>query len=71
MKNDILNFILENTDRECLEEQSTKDIASEFKISTAKAYTICSELANEKKITKLEPVNNDKFDCCGWIRNED
>ena len=25
----------------------------------------------QKLIEKLDPVNDDKFDCCGWIRPND
>lgn len=71
MKTLILDYILKYTHRENLEERSTKQIAQKFKITTKEAYKICNQLTIEKLITKLDPVNGDKFDCCGWIRNED
>jgi len=67
----ILLYINQNTHRENLEEKSTKQIADKFEISTQKAYNICTLLAQSKQITKLDPVNGQKFDCCGWIRNND
>ena len=67
----ILNFINAKTHRETLEEQSTKQVAAEFNLTTSIAYRICDELAKKRLITKLDPVNGNKFDCCGWIRNTD
>ncbi len=67
----ILSHINENTHRLNLEEKSTKEIAAKFSITTTTAYNLCSKLAEQRLITKLDPVNGDKFDCCGWIRNED
>ena len=67
----ILDYILTSTHREKLEEKSTRQVAARFNISTKDAYRICNDLAAKKLITKLDPVNGNNFDCCGWIRNED
>ena len=67
----VLNWINEETHRLNLEEKSTKEVAAKFNLTTNAAYRLCSILAEKRLITKLDPVNGDKFDCCGWIRNED
>jgi hypothetical protein len=67
----ILNWINAKTHRENLEEKTTKEVATNFNLTTNAAYKICGELAKKGLITKLDPVNGQKFDCCGWIRNED
>lgn len=69
MKQDILNYVLENTCYPTMDDVSTKQVANRFRIQTNIAYTHLSALANEGKITKLDPVNGDSFDCCGWIEN--
>jgi hypothetical protein len=71
MKTQILEFINQNTSSEKLYEQSTKQVAQRFSITTSKAYQILNELASEGLIEKYAPVNGDKFDCCGWIRIDD
>lgn len=71
IKNQIVSWVNAKTHRLNLEEKSTKQVAAEFNITTAEAYKVCSQLAKDKRITKLDPVNGDKFDCCGWIRNND
>lgn len=71
IKDEILCFILRITHREKLEEQSTKQVAIKFGIKTREAYNICDQLAKEGLIEKLDPVNGDRFDCCGWIRKND
>ena len=67
----VLNWINEETHRLSLEEKSTKQVAAKFNLTTNVAYKLCSILAQKGLITKLDPVNGNKFDCCGWIRNED
>lgn len=67
----VLNWINEETHRLDLEEKSTKQVAAKFNFTTTGAYIVLNELAKDGLITKLDPVNGDKFDCCGWIRNED
>lgn len=67
----VLNWINEVTHRLDLEEKSTKQVAAKFNLTTNAAYKLCSILAQKGLLTKLDPVNGDKFDCCGWIRNED
>ena len=67
----VLNWINETTHRLNMEEQSTKQVAAQFNLTTNAAFRLCSILAKKGLITKLEPVNGQKFDCCGWIRNED
>lgn len=67
----VLNWINEETHRLDLEEKSTKQVAAKFNLTTNAAYRVCSILAKKGLITKLDPINGDKFDCCGWIRNED
>ena len=69
MKQQILNHILTNTNRERMDDLSTKQVAEKFNISTSSAYSILNDLASEKQITKLEPINGNKFECCGWINN--
>lgn len=71
MKQQILNFINEFTHREKLEEKSTKQVAVKFGVETKEAYRLLQDLASENKIQKLDPVNGDKFDCCGWLRLQD
>lgn len=71
MKTEILNFILLNTEMESMQDLTTKQVASKFGISTKKAFDILSGLAKDELITKLDPVNDDNFSCCGWIRNHD
>jgi len=70
MKEQILQFITETTYRPNMEDVSTKQIAAHFNIATYEAYRFCNELATEKKITKLDPVNGNSFTCCGWINND-
>jgi hypothetical protein len=67
----ILNWINEETHMRDLEEKTTKQVADKFCLTTDTAYKLCGILAKKKLITKLDPVNGDKFGCCGWIRNED
>lgn len=71
MENQILDFVLSNTNIENLTEVSTKQVATKFGIETKKAYNILMKLAKEKKITHLDPVNGQKFDCAGWIEPGD
>ena len=67
----VLNFINTKTERETLEEQSTKQVAAKFSITSKEAYKILCGLAKKGLIEKLAPVNGDNFDCCGWIRLTD
>jgi len=67
----VLNYINENTVRDRLEEKSTKEVAAQFNLTTNAAYRLLSILADKRLLTKLDPVNGQNFDCCGWIRNED
>jgi predicted transcriptional regulator len=71
MNQEILNYINEETHVEMLEEKSTKEIAQEFNIDMKAAYLILNKMFSEGLINKLEPVNGNKFDCCGWIRLND
>jgi len=71
LSKEILNWLNEETHRNDLQEKSTKDVATKFNLTTNNAYKICSILAEKRLITKLDPVNENKFTCCGWIRNED
>lgn len=71
IKADILKWVIANTYRIQMEEVTTKQVASHFKISTQIAYDYCKDLASRKLITKLDPVNGDTFGCCGWIRVSD
>jgi len=68
---EILNYINEETHVLMLEEKSTKEIAEEFNIEMKVAYSILNKMFSEGLINKLEPVNGNKFDCCGWIRLKD
>lgn len=67
----VLNWINEKTHCLNLEEKTTKEVATKFNLTTNAAYRICSILENKGLITKLHPVNSNKFDCSGWIRNKD
>lgn len=67
----ILSYINENTDREMLEEKSTKEVAQEFNISTKDAYSKLNDLFQNNLIMKLGAVNGNNFECCGWVRLED
>lgn len=71
MQSEILKYINANTHRERLDELSTNQVAEKFSLSTKLAYDILCSLAAKGEITKLDPVNGNKFDCCGWIRNND
>lgn len=67
----VLNWINRNTHRDNLSEKTTKEVAAKFNLTTNAAYRLCTILADKRLITKLDPVNDNKFDCCGWIRNDD
>lgn len=71
MNTQILNFINEETNREMLEEKTTKEVAVEFGLSVEQAYKELSQLYKQNLIVKLEAVNSTKFDYCGWIRLND
>jgi hypothetical protein len=66
----VLNWINEETNSRYLEQVSTEQVAAKFNLTTNVAYIICSILAQKKLITKLDSVNGNNFDCCGWIINE-
>lgn len=70
MKDQILDFVLKNTKYETMDCLSTKKIAITFNITTSKAYSILTQLAKEKKITHLDPVNQQNLQCCDWIEND-
>ena len=67
----ILNYINEETHVEMLEEKSTKEIAQEFYMNMKDAYEILNKMSSLGLIRKLEAVNGNKFECCGWIRLND
>lgn len=70
----ILNHINQNTNRDNMDDFTTKQVAEHFKISTDMAYKILDNLSGKsgrELITKCEPVNGNDFQCCGWVRNED
>lgn len=67
----VLEYINKKTHRLNLEEKTTKEVAEKFNLATSAAYRVLSILENKALITKLDPVNGNHFDCCGWIRNED
>ena len=67
----ILNYINEETHVEMLEEKSTKEIAIEFNMNMKDAYAVLNKMSSEGLIRKLEAVNANKFECCGWIRLND
>lgn len=67
----VLNYINAETHRADLDEKTTKEIAVQFNLTTNAAFRLLNMLADKKLITKLDPVNGDNFDCCGWIRNHD
>lgn len=67
----ILKFINEETNREMLEEKTTKEVAVEFGLTVEQAYKELNLLSNQNLLLKLEPVNATKFECCGWIRLND
>jgi Fe2+ or Zn2+ uptake regulation protein len=71
MNTQILNFINEETNREMLEEKTTKEVAVEFGLTVEQAYKELSQLYKQNLIVKLEAVNSTKFDYCGWIRLND
>lgn len=76
LKAQMVEYINQHTHRENLEEKSTKQVAEHFKIDTKTAYRLLLSLSDKPKtgtrqITWLAPVNQQNFDCCGWIRNED
>lgn len=67
----ILEYINNNTHRATLEEKTTKEVAAHFGLDTKITYEVLSKMAAESLITKLSPVNEDNFSCCGWVRNND
>ena len=71
MNTKILNFINEETNREMLEEKTTKEVAVEFGLTVEQAYKELNLLFNQNLLLKLEPVNAVKFECCGWVRLND
>jgi len=70
LKTEILNYVLTNTNYEIMDVLSTKEVASKFDISTSKAYSILRQLAKEKNITHLDPVNQQNLQCCDWVVND-
>lgn len=69
MKNQILKFVIENTNRSTMDDVDTRQVAKKFNITTYQAYNYLKELSKEKLITYLEPVNADNLACAGWIAN--
>lgn len=71
MKQAILQYINNHTDRNKMDTVSTIIIARVFNLQTNTAYIILKSLADEKKIMHLEAVNGDNFHCADWCRISD
>lgn len=71
LSEEILKWILATTNYDLLIEKTTKQVAEKFNLTTNEAYKLCSNLADKGLITKLDPVNDNMFSCCGWIMNDD
>lgn len=70
--NDLVEaYVNENTERDTMSDLTTRQVASHLGVDTSTAFQMLNDLAKQKKITKLDPINGDKFACCGWIRNSD
>lgn len=76
MKNEILNYINENTNRQDLDFLSTKEIANEFGLDMKKAFSILDNLSSEGLIIKMPPVQvsenakvvKNNLTMCDWMR---
>jgi len=71
MKDEILNYIQNHTERETMDCVSTKEVADIFKVEIKAAYSILKKLSKKGLITYLEPINSNNFSCADWIRNND
>lgn len=71
MKQNILNYLNENTNAENVDVVNTKEIARIFNTTTKKAYDILSGLAAEKKAVNHGAANEDNLGGTWWSKAYD
>ena len=67
LKIEILKYLKDNTninDKLCVD---TQTIAYNVRIRSEYCFKLLKELLKEKRITHLNPINKNNFNCADWI----
>lgn len=67
LKQEILHFLKNNTDISSNLCVDTQTISFKLKIRNEYCFKLLKELAKDKKIKYLKPINSNNFNCADWI----